>query len=86
MGLPVRVVGHPNSEHGGSRHAHFWALVGGGDNFNRSNAFYLDNDSLAGWQGVDDVLRESEAAGLDVDRRDVEEAVADYRRQVGTGR
>ncbi len=85
MSESVRVVSCPDPDHRAARHEHLWLLVGGGDYSDGARAFYLgpdrdiEGDDLAGRQ-LDTAIKAAGSAGLSVDGREADEAVADYRR------
>ncbi len=85
MGLPVRVVSHPDPDYKAACNEHLWVLVGDKDFHNEATAFYLGpdrdqtGDDIAG-RKLDDVRAHALRVGLEVDRNELQEALDDYRR------
>jgi hypothetical protein len=85
MGLPVRVVSHPNTDHSSWQHDHLWVLVGGEDYCNGATAFHMgadrdiEGDDLAS-RNIDNVIVRAKRIGLEVNQDDIREALSDYRR------
>lgn len=89
MGLPVRVVSHPDPDYKSADNERLWVLVGGADHCDGATAFYIgpdrdqDGDDIAGGQ-LDDIRVRASKAGLEADLAELEEALRDYRRARGT--
>lgn len=89
MSEHVQIASYPDPDNPDKQHDHLWVLVGGGDNSDKSRAFYLGNDrDIEGDDiaspNIGRVIDHCEEEGLTVDRPTIEESLRDYRRARGT--